>query len=47
MPDNEEYSRLVEQTVQAHIEMTGQVPTLTETLEIQAVTSDAYNKDKQ
>lgn len=46
MSDNEEYSRLVEQTVQAHIEYTGQVPSLTENLEIQVVVSDEYNKGK-
>lgn len=47
MSDNDEYTRLVEQTVQAHVEMTGQVPTLTEHLEIQVVASDEYNKGKQ
>lgn len=46
MSNNDEYSKLVEQTVQAHIEMTGQVPNLTEHLEIQMTVSEEYNKEK-
>jgi hypothetical protein len=41
---DDKYTELVEQTVQAHIEMTGQVPTLTEHLEIQMVVSEECNK---
>lgn len=46
MSDTDDYSRLVEQTVQAHIEYTGQAPSLTEHLEIQVVASDEYNKER-
>lgn len=45
MSNNDEYSALVEQTVQAHIEMTGQVPSLTEHLEIQMAVSSELNED--
>lgn len=47
MTDNDKYTELVEQTVQAHIEMTGQVPNLTEHLNIQLTVSSEMHKEEK
>ena len=48
MPQGEDrYTALVEQTVQAHVELTGQAPNLTEHLEIQVVASEEFNKEQR